>query len=137
MIQLFFNQRGAGKSKNLVKLANEEIEKSRGSIVFIDNDNKRMLQLNKKVRLIPMDSYCIKSYDQFYGFLQGIISRDYDVESIYIDSIANILDDIKLEDLENYLKKIEIMSRDLNVNVFVTIHGDLTIMPENIKKYVA
>ena len=137
MIQLFFNQRGAGKSKNLVKLANEEIEKSKGSIIFIDNDNKRMLHLNKKVRLIPMDSYCIKSYDQFYGFLQGIISRDYDVESIYIDSIANILDDIKLEDLENYLKKIEIMSRELNVNVFVTIHGDLTIMPENIKKYVA
>lgn len=104
MIQLFFNQRGAGKSKNLVKLANEEIEKSKGSIIFIDNDNKRMLQLNKKVRLIPMDNYCVKSYDQFYGFLQGIISRDYDVESIYIDSIANILDDIKLEDLENYLK---------------------------------
>ena len=137
MIQLFFNQRGAGKSKNLVKLANEEIEKSKGSIIFIDNDNKRMLQLNKKVRLIPMDSYCIKSYDQFYGFLQGIISRDYDVESIYIDSIANILDDIKLEDLENYLKKIELMSRELNVNVFVTIHGDVRVMPENIKKYVA
>ncbi len=72
-------------------------------LFFIDNDNKkRMLQLNKKVRLIPMDNYCVKSYDQFYGFLQGIISRDYDVESIYIDSIANILDDIKLEDLENY-----------------------------------
>ena len=137
MIQLFFNQRGAGKSKNLVKLANEEIEKSRGSIVFIDNDNKRMLQLNKKVRLIPMDSYCIKSYDQFYGFLQGIISRDYDVESIYIDSIANILEDIELEDLENYLGKIELMSRELDVNVFVTIHGDVKVMPENIKKYVA
>lgn len=137
MIQLFFNQRGAGKSKNLVKLANEEIEKSKGSIIFIDNDNKRMLQLNKKVRLIPMDNYCVKNYDQFYGFLQGIISRDYDVESIYIDSIANILDDIKLEDLENYLKKIELMSRELNVNVFVTIHGDVKIMPENIKKYVA
>ena len=137
MIQLFFNQRGAGKSKNLVKLANEEIEKSKGSIIFIDNDNKRMLQLNKKVRLIPMDNYCVMSYDQFYGFLQGIISRDYDVESIYIDSIANILDDIKLEDLENYLKKIELMSRELNVNVFVTIHGDVRVMPENIKKYVA
>ncbi|EHK2401770.1 hypothetical protein [Clostridium perfringens] len=137
MIQLFFNQRGAGKSKNLVKLANEEIEKSKGSIIFIDDDNKRMLQLNKKVRLIPMDNYCINSYDQFYGFLQGIISRDYDVESIYIDSIANILEDIELEDLENYLGKIELMSRELDVNVFVTIHGDVKIMPENIKKYVA
>ncbi|EGS9999797.1 ATP-binding protein [Clostridium perfringens] len=137
MIQLFFNQRGAGKSKNLVKLANEEIEKSKGSIIFIDDDNKRMLQLNKKVRLIPMDNYCINSYDQFYGFLQGIISRDYDVESIYIDSIANILEDIELEDLENYLGKIELMSRELDVNVFVTIHGDVKVMPENIKKYVA
>lgn len=137
MIQLFFNQRGAGKSKNLVKLANEEIEKSKGSIIFIDDDNKRMLQLNKKVRLIPMDNYCINSYDQFYGFLQGIISRDYDVESIYIDSIANILEDIELEDLENYLGKIELMSRELDINVFVTIHGDVKVMPENIKKYVA
>ncbi|EGT3601601.1 ATP-binding protein [Clostridium perfringens] len=137
MIQLFFNQRGAGKSKNLVKLANEEIEKSKGSIIFIDDDNKRMLQLNKKVRLIPMNNYCINSYDQFYGFLQGIISRDYDVESIYIDSIANILEDIELEDLENYLGKIELMSRELDVNVFVTIHGDVKVMPENIKKYVA
>ena len=134
---MIFNQRGAGKSKNLVKLANEEIEKSKGSIIFIDDDNKRMLQLNKKVRLIPMDNYSINSYDQFYGFLQGIISRDYDVESIYIDSIANILDDIELEDLENYLRKIELMSRELNVNVFVTIHGDVKVMPENIKKYVA
>ena len=137
MIQLFFNQRGAGKSKNLDKLANEEIEKSKGSIIFIDDDNKRMLQLNNKVRLIPMDNYCINSYDQFYGFLQGIISRDYDVESIYIDSIANILEDIELEDLENYLGKIELMSRELDVNVFVTIHGDVKVMPENIKKYVA
>ncbi len=137
MIQLFFNQRGAGKSKNLVELANEEIEKSKGSIIFIDDDNKRMLQLNKRVRLIPMDNYCINSYDQFYGFLQGIISRDYDVESIYIDSIANILEDIELEDLENYLGKIELMSRELDVNVFVTIHGDIKVMPENIKKFVA
>lgn len=137
MIQLFFNQRGAGKSKNLVKLANEEIEKSKGSIIFIDNDNKRMLQLNKKVRLIPMNNYCINSYDQFYGFLQGIVSRDYDVESIYIDSIANILEDIELEELESYLEKIELMSRELNVNVFVTVHGDIERISENIKKYVA
>lgn len=137
MIQLFFNQRGAGKSKNLVKLANEEIEKSKGSIIFIDNDNKRMLQLNKKVRLIPMDNYCINSYDQFYGFLQGIVSRDYDVESIYIDSIANILEDIELEELESYLEKIELMSRELDVNVFVTVHGDIERLSENIKKYVA
>ncbi|EGT3615615.1 ATP-binding protein [Clostridium perfringens] len=137
MIQLFFNQRGAGKSKNLVKLANEEIEKSKGSVIFIDDDNKRMLQLNKKVRLIPMDNYCINSYEQFYGFLQGIVSRDYDIESIYIDSIANILDDIKLEELERYLERIECMSRELNVNVFVTVHGDATIMSENIKRYVA
>ncbi|ELC8442176.1 ATP-binding protein [Clostridium perfringens] len=137
MIQLLFNQRGTGKSKNLVKLANEEIEKSKGSIIFIDNDNKRMLQLNKKVRLIPMDNYCINSYDQFYGFLQGIVSRDYDVESIYIDSIANILEDIKLEELESYLEKIELMSRELDVNVFVTVHGDIERISENIKKYVA
>lgn len=137
MIQLFFNQRGAGKSKNLVKLANEEIEKSKGSIIFIDNDNKMMLQLNKKIRLITMNNYSIKSYEQFYGFLQGIASRDYDVESIYVDSIADILEEIALEELAMYLAKIDELSKELNVKFFVNVHGDEKVIPENLKKYVA
>lgn len=137
MVQLFFNQRGTGKSKNLVNLANEEIEKAKGSVIFIDNNNKRMLHLNKRVRLIPMDNYCVKSCEQFYGFLQGIVSRDYDIQSIYVDSMANILKEIKLDDLSEYLEKIEFLSRELNVNVFVTIHGEKDNIPDNIKKYVA
>ncbi|MGG5460771.1 hypothetical protein [Clostridium sp. B9] len=137
MIQLFLNQKGAGKSKNLINLANEEVEKSKGSIIFIDNDNRRMLQLDKKVRLIPMDNYCVNNYEQFLGFLQGIASRDYDVESIYVDSIADILNKIDLDELGNYLEKIENMSRELNVNVFLNVHGEARIIPDNIKKYVA
>ena len=137
MIQLFFNQRGAGKSKNLVNLANEEIEKSKGSIIFIDDDNKRMLQLNKRVRLITMNNYSLKSYDEFYGFLKGIISRDYDVESIYVDSIANILEEVTIDDLAIYLGKIEDISKELDVKFFVNVHGDEKVIPENLKKYVA
>lgn len=137
MIQLFFNQRGAGKSKNLVNLANEEIEKSKGSIIFIDDDNKRMLQLNKRVRLITMNNYSLKSYDEFYGFLKGIISRDYDVESIYVDSIANILEEVTIDDLAIYLGKMEDISKELDVKFFVNVHGDEKVIPENLKKYVA
>ena len=55
-------------------------------------------------------------------------------EDIHISGAETMCE---FKDLENYLKKIELMSRELNVNVFVTIHGDVKIMPENIKKYVA
>lgn len=137
MIQLFFNQRGAGKSKNLVNLANEESEKAKGSVIFIDDNNKRMLQLNKKVRLISMNNYCIKNCEEFYGFLQGIVSRDYDVESIYIDSMADILMEINIKEFSYYLEKIECLSRKFNVNVFLTIHGEKESIPDDIKKYVA
>ena len=54
MIQLFFNQRGAGKSKNLVKLANEEIEKlkkMRDKYVHIKNGMMSDL-LTGKIRLV-------------------------------------------------------------------------------------
>lgn len=137
MIQLFLNRKGAGKSKNLVNLANEEVTRAKGRIVFIDDDNKRMLQLDKKVRLIPMNDYSINNYDQFLGFLQGIASRDYDIESIYIDSIADILNKINLDELGSYLERIENMSRELNVNVFLNVHGEKKVIPDKIKKYVA
>ncbi len=33
----------------------------------------------------------IKSYDEFLGFISGIISRDFDITNIFVDGIFEIV----------------------------------------------
>ena len=52
MIQVFCSKRGAGKSKRLIELANDRSVISKGDSVYIDDDTRRMMQLNGKIRFI-------------------------------------------------------------------------------------
>lgn len=137
MIQVFFNERGSGKTKNLISLANESIDICKGHIVYIDTDIKHMFQLDKDIRLITMKDFPIKGYDQLFGFLSGLIAQDYDTESIYIDGIYNILECTNTDELAHYFFKLEDISKRFKVNFFINLHSISEEMPEFIRKYVA
>lgn len=137
MIQVFFDHRGAGKSKNLINLANKEIENCKGSLVYIDDDKKHMLQLQSQIRLVSLDELNITGPDQFYGLLCGIKAKDYDVESIFIDGLCNLLNVSDLDQVKQYFYKIEEFSKNNNVNVYINMHCADFEAPDFIKKYVA
>ncbi|MBV7271705.1 DUF960 domain-containing protein [Clostridium thailandense] len=135
MVHVFCNQRGSGKTKALINLANDKVAEGKGHVVFINDDNRPMLQLNKNVRFISTEGFNLEKLQGFYGFLCGIISEDYDIDTILIDGLFNIIE----EDLQNaaqlfYL--IEKLSEKNNVSFYININGD-SEMPEFIKKYVA
>ena len=135
MVHVFCNQRGSGKTKALINLANDKVAEGKGHVVFINDDNRPMLQLNKNVRFISTESFNLEKQEGFYGFLCGIISEDYDIDTIFIDGLFNIIE----EDLQNaaqlfYL--IEKLSEKNNISFYININGD-SEMPEFIKKYVA
>jgi len=50
---------GEGKTKLLIKLANEDVKKTRGHLIYIDTSNTRMLQVDYKIRFINMGEYKI------------------------------------------------------------------------------
>ena len=52
MIQVFCDQRGAGKSKKLIQMANEKAVDNKGHIVFIDDDRRAMFELHRNIRFI-------------------------------------------------------------------------------------
>lgn len=135
MVHVFCNKRGSGKTKALINLANDKANEGNGHVVFINDDNRPMLQLNKNIRFISTESFNLKKQEGFYGFLCGILSEDYDIDTIFIDGLFNIIE----EDLQNaaqlfYL--IEKLSEKNNINFYININGD-NEMPEFIKKYVA
>ena len=95
MIQVFCARRGSGKTKRLIELANHQQLEAKGDSVYIDDDSRPMLQLNRSIRFVDTMEYEVRDCNDFYGMICGIISSNYDIENIYDDFIKTIL---KLED---------------------------------------
>ncbi len=91
MINLVLGPSGSGKTKWLIEQANAEKERGNGNIVFIDTDDSHIFTLDYAVRLINANKFGIKNTQMLYGFLAGIVSRDYDIEKVYIDGIYEII----------------------------------------------
>lgn len=93
MIQIVLGPSGSGKTTYMIDKANEEHKSKSGHIVFIDSDDSQMFNLDHAVRLVNAKKYHINTADRLFGLLAGIISRDFDVEKIYIDGIYDAVED--------------------------------------------
>ncbi|EYE87988.1 hypothetical protein Q428_10490 [Fervidicella metallireducens AeB] len=93
MIQVLTGEKGSGKTKKLISIANELINQTKGNIVYISNNLDGIFDLNSKIRLIDTSQVPISNLDSFKGFIYGILAEDYDIESIVIDNLSNILKD--------------------------------------------
>lgn len=136
MIHLNCNKRGSGKSKELISTANEMVSKSKGNLVFIDDDTRAMHELDRKIRFINSSEYELNDYNDFYGFLCGILSEDYDVEKIFIDGLLNIMK-AELEGAGKLFEKIEKLSQKHNVELYININKTREEIPEFLKEYTA
>ena len=91
MIQLVFGEKGSGKTKKILEIANQAAEQARGSVVFIDEDERYMFDLNLSIRFINASEYVLSGPKMFYGFLCGISASDHDLECIVIDSFMHLV----------------------------------------------
>jgi hypothetical protein len=136
MIHVFCNKRGSGKTKALISMANDKVENSKGHVVYIDDDKRHLFDLNRNIRFIATDAYGLKDYNCLYGFLCGIISEDYDVDTIYIDGLFNIVrGDIK--DAAHLFFDLEKLSQEYNIEFYINVNHEEVEVPEFMKKYVA
>ena len=93
MVKLLIGHKGTGKTKQMIDLANEQIENSNGSIIFINKNSRLMYDLKYRIRVVCMEEYeHITNCDEYIGFIYGIISSDHDIETIFIDSILKHAD---------------------------------------------
>ena len=97
MVELLIGKKGTGKTKALIEKVNNALTVAKGNVVFISNDtNRNIFDVKSKARMADTSEFEIKSYDEFLGFICGIVSQDYDLQEMYLDSfltIANLADD--------------------------------------------
>ena len=135
MVKLLIGHKGSGKTKKMIDFANTALETANGSIVFINKNSRLMYDLKYKIRVVCMEDFDqIKNVDEYIGFIYGIISQDHDIEKIFIDSILKHAD-IKFENIEDFLERLELISKTYNIEFIVSLSADREEIGECINKY--
>lgn len=124
MVKLLIGHKGTGKTKQMIDLANEQIENSKGSIIFINKNSRLMYDLKYRIRVVCMEEYeHVTNSDEYIGFLYGIISSDHDIETIYIDSILKHAD-FSLGDLPEFLTRLKDISKNYGMDFVVSLSAE-------------
>ncbi len=135
MIQIIAGEKGVGKTKRLIEMANEAGKTSNGHVVFIDDDNRHMYDLHYNIRFVKTN-FEMEDQKIFFGFICGIMSQDSDIEHIFIDGLHNIVKGLSVESLQEFVKEIEAFSVSENVDFTMIISADPAKLPDGVKKYV-
>ena len=124
MVKLLIGHKGTGKTKRMIELANDQIENSKGSVIFINKNSRLMYDLKYRIRVICMEDFeHVTNSDEYIGFLYGIISSDYDIETVYIDSILKHAD-FSLGDLPEFLDRLSRISRNYGMDFVVSLSAE-------------
>lgn len=132
MVSFVIGPKGSGKTKWLIDQANVEIKKGNGNIIFIDVDDNHIFSLDYSVRLINAMEFNIKSIESFYGFLCGIIARDYDVQKIYIDGIYNVLS-LTTDNLNSLFDCLTSIGEKFNTEFYIGVDMTIDEIPERFR----
>lgn len=135
MVQIIAGEKGKGKTKYLLDMANEAVKSAAGSVVYLDKSSKHMYELNNKVRLINVHDYPIESSEGFLGFLCGIICQDHDLEQVYLDSFLN-LSCLEGRDMETACKALVRIGELFHVKFVLSISMNVSQLPESLKSSV-
>lgn len=135
MVKLIVGRKGTGKTKMMVDAANQSSKEKDGSIVFIIKDDRLKHDLDREIRMIVMDEFeYVTNIDEYIGFIYGIISSNYDIQEIFIDSILKHAD-ITVRDLPDFLKKLQNISEKYSIDFVVSLSADLEDLDASIRQY--
>lgn len=129
MVQIISGDKGKGKTKYLLDKANTAITTAHGDIVYVDKNSSKMHELSNKIRLIDLSGFPVRGYDGFLGFIYGIISQNYDLEQIYLDSFLK-LSRLNAEDIAEAIGDLEKIGDQHHVDFILSVSADNADLPK-------
>ncbi len=132
MIRVIFGNKGIGKTKYLLELANDALEKVKGGIVYIDSSDQLLCELRHEIRLINIKDFNIDKKDKLYGLICGILAKDYDVEYIIVDGIDKFVE--KIECINEFFDLIKALENEYKFKLIVSMNKEVISLPDYVTK---
>lgn len=130
MIQFLAGEKGQGKTKKLISMANDAVKTTDGHIVYIDDDKRHIYDLNYEIRFVETANFPLSNYREFIGFVCGILSQNSDIKEIYVDGLTNIVKKIDNEDLVKLVNKLKSLSSECTVDFIISMNCNIEDLPE-------
>lgn len=135
MIQIIAGKKGSGKTKRIIDMANHAAKEATNDVVFIDDDNRYMFDIDHKVRFINAEDYHILTPEMFLGFLCGMLSQNFDVGTIFIDAFLKLCK-TDLNTAEWFFTRMEELCQKHDVDFVLSVSEDPANMPAFLKGYL-
>ncbi len=135
MLNILIGEKGTGKTKKLIDMVHHAEENTDGSVVFINKGDRHIFDVSHRVRLVDTKEFDVDTYASLYGLVCGMISQNYDIKHIYIDSITKIAGD-DLAALELFLDEADKLSKKFDVEIVIIISMNAASAPAGVTKFV-
>ena len=137
MIRLIAGEKGEGKTRKLIALANEHLNTTEGNIVFIEEGRRNIHEIHRNIRFVDTSEHPLLSYREFVSFIYGMLSQNSDISEIFIDSLSNIIKNLCNDDLAALKVALEKISNDEKVEFFITLNCTPDQLPEEVRALMA
>lgn len=135
MIRIIMGEKGTGKTKTFIDMVNQSIHDEKGNVICIMKGDRHLFDLKSAIRLTDTTEFFVEDYHALHGFISGMISRDYDITHIFIDSITKIAG-TDFNEFDGFLCKLEHLSGKYNVSFTITVSAPVSDATDEIKKYI-
>lgn len=136
MIRLVAGDTGEGKTKELIRMANATLKITKGHIVYIDLDSSHMYDLRHEIRYVNISDYPIDTYQEFYGFMCGVLSEDSDISEIYVDGLMKQAHIGTIDDSNLLVSKLKAVSDKFGVRFVFSVNCNESDLPDFLKEYM-
>ena len=136
MIGLIYGPKGSGKTKEILRRANDALEVSKGNIVYITDTADYTRSIPTAIRYVNAAEYLPEggkiTEEALLGFVKGVIASNSDVTEIFIDGLARMLGE-GADDLEEFFVRLDGLSDRAGVQFCISLTCDK--LPKFLKKF--
>ena len=135
MVKVILGDKGSGNTKELMKTIGEALVQDRGSIVCIEKGKDLTYDVSHQVRLISAQDYGIESFTFLKGFVSGLHGGNFDISSIFIDSLYKVAGSKDQAEAAEFLAWCEQFGERNSVSFTISVTDDPAAVADGIKKY--
>ena len=134
MVSLIIGNKGSGKTKRLITMIDEAVEKSNGSVVVLEKSPLLTYEITHRARLIEAETYGVEGVAAFYGMICGILAQDHDITEIFVDATFKIIG----RDYDEFVKllaRLKYLSETFSTDFVMTVSEDEANLPAGVFDY--